>query len=55
MTREDLRQRHGTPAQFASAVWAAWAQLFVTTAEAYKAIKDYEREWCDAEPGSAAQ
>lgn len=46
-------RKHGTPAQFSAAVWAAHAQLFITTAEAVESIRKYEREWCDARRLSA--
>ena len=47
-TREELTAKHGTPKEFERAVWAAWAQLFVTTAEAEKAIVKYRDEWLAA-------
>ncbi|MET3929563.1 hypothetical protein ABIE51_001450 [Lysobacter sp. OAE881] len=45
MTKAELAEKHGTPAQFESAVWAAWAQLFIETDEAHAAIEKYNAEW----------
>ncbi len=33
--------------EFEAAIWAAWAQLFLTTDEAYAAIAKYEAELAD--------
>jgi hypothetical protein len=44
-TRAELQTAHGTPAEFEAAVWAAHAQLFVTTEEAEAAIAKYRDEW----------
>jgi hypothetical protein len=43
-----LAEAHGTPDQFERAVWAAWAQLFLTTSEAERAISDYYQRWVKA-------
>lgn len=40
-TQEELREAHGTPEQFAEAVWNACNDLFVTTDEAVAAIQGY--------------
>lgn len=37
-----------TPLEYERAVWAAWAQLFIETDEAYAAIAAYEAEWSKA-------
>ena len=44
-SRETLTQNHGTPAEFAEAIWAACDQLFITPGEAARGIRDYAREW----------
>ena len=46
-TREELRRNHGTPAEFANAVWNAVGEISV--AEARSAIEGYEREWLEAD------
>jgi len=48
-TKAELRVKHGTPEEFEIAVWAAWADLFITTAEALEGIKKYKLEWDEAE------
>ena len=48
-TKEDLRKKHGTPKEFADAIWAAWADLFITMEEAKAAIHKYHNEWDNAE------
>ena len=40
-TKQELREAHGTPDEFESAVWLSHADLFVTTDEALKAIREY--------------
>lgn len=47
-SRDELTKAHGTPQQFEAAVWAAWAQLFVTTEEAVEGIEKYKAEWLAA-------
>jgi hypothetical protein len=47
-TRAELKRNHGTPAEFARAVWNAVGEISV--AEAQAGIERYEREWCEAEP-----
>ena len=48
-TKEELRKKHGTPKEFADAIWAAWADLFITMEEAKAAIHKYHNEWDNAE------
>jgi hypothetical protein len=50
---ETLRLAHGTPAEFARAVWAAIGEISV--AEAQAAIAKYEQEWREAEVRDAAR
>jgi hypothetical protein len=45
ITRHYLRAKHGTPEEFAAAVWRAQADGFVTAEEAVKAIADYNAEY----------
>jgi hypothetical protein len=45
-TREELRRNHGSPAEFAKAVWNALDMI--TVAEAQAGIERYEREWLEA-------
>jgi hypothetical protein len=47
-TLAELRTRHGTLEEFERAVWAAHAQLFVTTDEAVAGIAKYRAEWIAA-------
>ena len=49
MTREQLRQRHGTPEEFAAACNRAADTLYITTAECEAAIASYVEEWRQAE------
>lgn len=42
-TREEMRQRHGTPQAFANAVWSALGEI--SLAEALDAIDRYKREF----------
>jgi hypothetical protein len=49
-TRAELEKKHGTPAEFAKAVWAAHADMTITVHEALCAIADYERKWTAAQP-----
>ena len=44
--QQELARKHGTPAEFAKAVWAALGEISVT--EAVAAIEKYEREWFEA-------
>jgi hypothetical protein len=44
---DELREKHGTPAEFARAVWGALGEVSVAEAEA--AIAKYEQEWSEAE------
>lgn len=50
MTKEQkkLKKKHGTPKEFAEAVWVAWGDLWCTYGEAITAIRKYEEEWCEA-------
>lgn len=45
-TREELRRNHGTPAEFAKAVWNAVGEISVMEAQA--GILRYECEWLQA-------
>jgi hypothetical protein len=45
-TRETLRRRHGTPKEFAAAVYAALGEISVD--EANIAIRKYQDEWDNA-------
>lgn len=45
--RVDLRERHGTPAEFEQAVWRAWD--FLTYDEQIAGIKAYRARWEAAE------
>lgn len=47
-TQSDMTAAHGTPYQFARSVWRAAGDGMVTDAEAFSAIKKYEREWLAA-------
>ena len=49
MTKEELRKKHGTPQEFAKAIWTAWEDLFITRQEAIDAIHKYHDEWKVAE------
>lgn len=40
-----MRERHGTPAEFTAAVWAAFDQGFATSEETNAAIEAYRRAW----------
>ncbi len=44
---KELYEKHGTPAEFARAVYAAIGEISVAEAEA--AIAKYEQEWTEAE------
>lgn len=45
MMRVELKQKHGTPVEFARAVKKACCDLFITWEEAEKAIIKYQKEW----------
>ena len=47
MTRKqkELAEKHSTPEQFKKAIWKAYADLFITSAEAWAAISSYKDEW----------
>lgn len=45
-TQQQMQADHGTPAEFAKAVWNALGEISV--AEAQAAIEKYEREWHEA-------
>ncbi len=45
-TQKELEADHGTPAEFAKAVWRAVGEISI--AEAQADIVKYEREWCEA-------
>ena len=47
--QQNLAGKHGTPEQFEKAIWKAWADLFITTKEAIRAIEKYNNEWKMAE------
>ena len=47
-TKTELRHAHGTPVQFAKAIWKAHADLFITTTEAQIAINHYKVEYDNA-------
>jgi hypothetical protein len=51
MTRKQkaLQKKHGTPEEFAKAIWIAWEDLFITMEEAKAAIHKYHDEWEKAE------
>ncbi len=44
---QELYKKHGTPAEFARAVYSAIGEISVAEAEA--AIAKYEKEWDEAE------
>jgi hypothetical protein len=46
MNQAQLEAAHGTPAEFAKAVWRALGEISVFEAQA--AIEKYEREWFEA-------
>lgn len=48
--RSKLEKNHGTPAEFAKAVWSANADGLITIHEAIEAIRKYEHEWTEAKP-----
>jgi hypothetical protein len=50
----ELRERHGTPEEFAKAVWAACDTLNCTTDEAEAAIGNYRIEWARAGAATAS-
>lgn len=43
-----LALKHGTPAQFESAVWKAFGNLAITAEESNRAIEKYKSEWSKA-------
>lgn len=43
--QKQMAMDHGTPAEFESAVWSAWSQLFIEIDEARAAIAKYGEEW----------
>ena len=43
-----MRAVHGTPAEFAEAVWNASDGLMISDAEADEAVRKYRREWAAA-------
>ncbi len=45
---KELREKHGTPREFATAVWRA-VPWDISAAEAAAAIAKYEQEWREAE------
>lgn len=47
MTRDEIASKHGTPSEFASAVWRAVGD-FISVAEAEDAIAKFNREWEEA-------
>lgn len=49
MTKKELEDRHGTPEEFAEAVWAACEHLMVTPMEAKESVSEYWKEWEAAE------
>lgn len=50
-----LKERHGTPLEFSDAIWQACNDLFITTDEAVRAIRDYRDEWNAAGKSPNAQ
>jgi hypothetical protein len=46
--QQKLKDKHGTPAEFAKAVSKACDGLMITPEEEMKAIMDYNKEWEDA-------
>ena len=44
--QEELAAKHGTPKEFAAAVWRALGEISID--EALAAIAKYEQEWADA-------
>jgi hypothetical protein len=52
MTREELRKKHGTPAEFEAAVMKAANDLFCTDEEARVAIAKYRAQYEAAQPES---
>ena len=46
--QKQLKEAHGTPAQFAEAANRAADQLMITTAECEAGIERYLREWEEA-------
>jgi hypothetical protein len=48
MTREEMRQKSGTPEEFAAAVMRAASDLFCTEEEARIAIVKYRNEYAAA-------
>lgn len=49
MTKQELEHKHGTPEEFAEAVWLACDNLMITPMEAREAITNYWKEWEEAE------
>ena len=49
-SRETLTRNHGTPPDFAAAIWRAQGDGYVTAEEAVRGIGDYAREWHAAPP-----
>lgn len=49
MTKKELERRHGTPEEFAEAVWQAYDHQVVTSQEARDAVFEYWQEWEKAE------
>lgn len=48
MTRDEIASKHGTPTEFANAVWRAVGD-FISVAEAEEAIAKFNREWEEAD------
>ena len=46
--QQKLVDERGTPEKFEDAVWRACDDMFITTNEAFKAIRKYKKEWYDA-------
>ena len=46
--QKELAKKHGTPKQFANAIWKAHDDLFITRIEAIRAIEHYQKEWAEA-------
>ena len=49
--QKELAEKHGTPEQFEKAIWKAYADLFITSTEAWTAIRKYKEEWKQTEGG----
>lgn len=50
-TQGEMNAKHGTPDQFEAAVWRAQADGFVTTKEAYEAVRKYKSDYNSAPRG----